>query len=91
MLGTCQLRPYQFVLESTYLLDDGDHDRIKERKKYPLFASMSHELKLSIADGIKIYVNHREVYFSILKEGIEYIQRAFSWERAAQEYIRYIM
>lgn len=76
---------------TSYLSDNTGYDRVEERRKYSLFVSMSHELKLSITDGIKIYINHPEIYFKMVREGMNYIKRIFSWEKTAQQYIQNIM
>ncbi|MFH2012130.1 MAG: glycogen/starch synthase [Pseudomonadota bacterium] len=62
-------------------------DRVEQRKRYPLIQSMSHELMLSITDAVKVYRDTPELYYKMLTEGINYIRRNFSWERAAREYV----
>ncbi|HCX90421.1 MAG: hypothetical protein CO106_08440 [Deltaproteobacteria bacterium CG_4_9_14_3_um_filter_44_9] len=66
-------------------------DRVEQRKRYPLFRSMARELMLSIVDGVQVYRDTPELYYRMLVEGINHIRRSFSWERAAQEYIRRIV
>ena len=63
-------------------------DRVAERTRYRLFQLMADELRLSIADGVRIYQEQPTLYWRMLVEGIAYMQRTFSWERAAHEYAR---
>jgi glycogen synthase len=65
-------------------------DRVEQRSALPLFQAMVDELRTAIADAVQVYEEQPEVYFEMLVEGIGYIQRTFSWERAAQAYVRYI-
>lgn len=66
-------------------------DRVEQRASLPLFQAMATELRLSIEDGVKIYEHPSDLYYEMLTEGINYILRNFSWERAAQAYLRYIV
>ncbi len=63
---------------------------MEQRADLKLFQSMARELQLSIEDGVKIYSHQSDLYYAMLTEGISYIQRTFSWERAAGAYWRYI-
>jgi glycogen synthase len=65
-----------------------DNDRVAQRSHNPLFAAMARELGLAIADGVRLWRESRDQYWRMLIEGVDYIQRTFSWERAAQEYVR---
>jgi glycogen synthase len=65
-------------------------DRVEQRSTLPLFQAMAAELRTSIEDAVRVYEAQPEVYFEMLVEGIGYIQRTFSWERAAQVYVRHI-
>jgi glycogen synthase len=66
-------------------------DRLEERSRLPLFQAMSRELRLGIEDGIKVYTQQSDLYYEMLTTGISYIQNTFSWERAAQEYLRVVL
>ncbi len=66
-------------------------DRVQERSVYPLFQAMASELRLSIHDGVQLYNEQPELYYSMLTEGITYIQNSFSWQRAASAYLRYVI
>jgi glycogen synthase len=65
-------------------------DRVEQRSALPLFQAMVGELRTAIEDAVRVYQEQPEVYFEMLAEGIGYIQRTFSWERAAQAYVRHI-
>lgn len=66
-------------------------DRMEQRASLTLFRAMARELRLSIEDGVRLYKDPSDLYYEMLTEGIKYIQRTFSWERAAQAYLRYII
>jgi glycogen synthase len=61
------------------------------RESCATFRSMCDELLLAIKDGVRVYTERPELYYSMLIEGVSYIERTFSWERAAAEYVRYCM
>jgi len=65
-------------------------DRVQERSRYPLFRSMAFELKLAIEDGVRI-TKQPGLYYQMLTQGIAHIQQTFSWERAANEYLRHMV
>lgn len=66
-------------------------DRVEQRASLPLFQAIARELRLAIEDGVRIYDYPSGLYYEMLTEGINYIQRTFSWERSAQAYLRYIV
>jgi hypothetical protein len=49
---------------------------------------MARELGLAIEDGVRIWREKPDLYWSMLVEGVDHIRRTFSWERAAHEYVR---
>ncbi len=63
-------------------------DRVKERSRYMLFQAMSNELRISLNDGVHLFVEEPEQYYKMLVNGIQFIQRSISWDRAAHEYVR---
>lgn len=72
-----------------------DRDRVAERRAYRLFTEMAGALERTLTDAIEIY--HRPAdakgaspYFAMLIEGIDHIQRRFSWAEAAAEYARWL-
>jgi glycogen synthase len=73
---------------AAYNRGDNPSHRVCERKQYPLFRSMVNELRVSIVDGVRVYQNRPQFYYRMITEGITYIRRSFSWERAASEYAR---
>jgi glycosyltransferase involved in cell wall biosynthesis len=67
---------------------EGHPDRVSERSAYPLYRSMVEELGLALADGSRLVREQPELYHRMLVEGVGYIERTFSWERAAADYVR---
>jgi glycogen synthase len=64
------------------------NNRVQQRMAFPVFRAMVAELRIAIEDGVRVYRDTPDLYCNMLLEGISYIQRTFSWERAAQEYAR---
>jgi len=60
------------------------------RRALGLFRAMAWELEIALFDGIRLFVQAPDLYFSMLAEGIRHIRRTLSWERTAQEYLRRI-
>ena len=73
-----------------YGIGEGGPDRVEERSQYRLFQAMVDELVSAIRDGVRVYQETPYLYHEMLGEGIRFIMRTFSWERTAQEYVRYI-
>ncbi|MBI1922704.1 glycogen/starch synthase [Candidatus Poribacteria bacterium] len=76
------------INEAHYDIHGGSPDRVNQREQYLLFQTMVNELRISFTDGIRVYQGNPELYYRMLTEGIAYVQRSFSWERASQEYVR---
>jgi glycosyltransferase involved in cell wall biosynthesis len=53
------------------------------------FRSMCDELLLAIKDGVRVFNERPEMYYGMLLDGVAHIERTFSWERAAAEYVRF--
>ena len=66
----------------------GQPDRVAERLAYPLYASMVDELHLALCDGAHLALDLPEMHARMLVEGIDLVERTFSWQRAAAEYAR---
>ena len=64
------------------------NDRVEHRRRNPLFRAMARELRLAIEDGARVWRESPGLYWEMLVEGFEYVQRTFSWDKAAQEYVR---
>lgn len=73
-----------------YSLQEDGPDRIAERQQYRLFRSMAQELLNALRDGTRVVQKDSCLYYSMLAEGIRYVQRTFSWERTAQMYVRHM-
>ena len=65
--------------------------RLDDRQGYPLFLTMVDELRIAIADGVRIYTDEPGLYYRMLVSGIHHIQQTFSWDQASQEYVRYLI
>jgi glycogen synthase len=68
-----------------------DRDRLAERRAYRLFTEMASALERALADASEIYRRPPDAagvppYLAMLVQGIDHIQRSFSWERSAAEY-----
>jgi hypothetical protein len=67
---------------------DVANNRVNERTQYSVFRGMARELRVAIEDAVRIWNDDRELYCRMLIAGLMHIERTFSWERAAEEYIR---
>jgi hypothetical protein len=61
---------------------------VAERLGHKLYASMVDELHLALCDGAHLSRDLPDQYVRMLVEGIDLVERTFSWERAAAEYAR---
>ena len=75
----------------------GSPNRLQERRGiagnpdlpgYQLFRAISDELRLGLNDAVRLFTQNPDLYYRMVTDGIDYIQRTFSWERAAGEYLR---
>jgi glycogen synthase len=83
------VRDWRGINAAAYDKQGGYPDRVEQREHdFALFRSMANELRIGIVDAVRLYQEKPELYYQMLTEGIDYIQRSFSWERAAQEYVR---
>ena len=55
---------------------------------YQLFRAVSDELRLGLNDAVRLFTQNPDLYYRMVTDGIAFIQRTFSWERAAGEYLR---
>jgi glycogen synthase len=76
---------------ANYRLGGASPDRVEQRNGYGLFRAMSDELRISLEDAVDLFHNESEQYYAMLTEGIAHVQRAFSWQRAAHEYVRTVV
>jgi len=84
------LEDWRALNAAEYDREGGKPDRIEQRRANPLFRAMAEELRIGVADGIRICRERPGLYYKMLSEGITRIQGSFSWEKAAQEYVRYL-
>jgi glycogen synthase len=64
--------------------------RLETRARTELFQSMARELHLALEDAARLHRAQRHLYDRMLVQGILHVQQSFSWERAAEEYVRRI-
>jgi glycosyltransferase involved in cell wall biosynthesis len=79
------------INDAGYNTSDAMVGRLEARRDYPLFQAMAKELAVAIEDGIRLYTEQPNLYYRMLATGVDYIQQTFSWNRAAQEYLRYLL
>jgi glycogen synthase len=78
------------INEAKYEVGGKHPNRVEERCGYQLFRAMVKELRLAIADGVRLYENRPDRYFAMIAAGYSYILDSFSWQRAANEYVRQV-
>ncbi len=67
----------------------GEHpNRIELRSSCSLFRSMAEALETAINDGVDVFHNQPELYCQMLLDGVEHIKTKFTWQKAAQEYLK---
>lgn len=85
---TASVHDWRAINAANYRLGGESPDRVEQRNGYVLFRSMSDELRISLEDAVNLFQNESEQYYAMLTEGIAHVQRSFSWQRAAHEYVR---
>jgi glycogen synthase len=73
-----------------YSVGDGVPDRAQARSGLTLFKSMTRELRIALADAVRIVKEQPELYDRLVVAGIQHVRQSFSWERAAQRYVRVV-
>lgn len=73
-----------------YQASGGAIDRVEERSRLPLFQSMSIELQHALEDAARL-AKDPAAYFRLLIAGVNHIRQNFSWDRAAQQYLRHVV
>lgn len=75
-------------------INGGDYEigtgRLETRARTELFRAMARELRLAIEDATRLFRGQRRLYDRMLVNGILHVQQSFSWDRAAEEYVRRI-
>ncbi len=84
------LDDWRLINSAHYATDGRAPDRVETREASSLFRSMANELSISLEDGVSLFIEYPERYYSMLTDGIIHIQRSFSWRRAAYAYLRTI-
>lgn len=81
---------WRTINAANYKVGGASPDRVEQRNQFRLFRSMTEELSISLKDAVNLFVKNKELYYSMLTEGIDHIRRSFSWERTTHEYLRTI-
>jgi len=90
-------RDWHGINRAAYKLGGELPNRLEERRGiagdpdlpgYQLFRAMSDELRWALNDAVRLFTQCPDLYYRMVTDGINFIQRTFSWERAAAEYLR---
>ncbi len=88
---------WQGMNRAAYKLGGDLPNRLQERRGiegnpdvpgFELFRAVSDELFYSLNDAVRLFTQETNLYYKMLTDGIAFVQRTFSWERAAAEYLR---
>lgn len=77
---------WEVINAAFYDLPGHSPNRLQQRSQLALFQSMASALKSCLSDAIRLYVDHPQTYYKFLSDGIEYISRSFTWQKAAKTY-----
>lgn len=75
-----------YIINEAKYNPDGSPDRVEQRSSLPVFKAMTHELKLCLFEATDIYFNNRDLYHTLLINGVNYIRKNFSWNLTARAY-----
>jgi len=79
---------WRAINRADYKTDGTAPDRVEGRERLPLFQAIVRELRGAIEDAVNLRMSNPEFYFQMLLEGVEHIERNFSWNRSAEAYVR---
>lgn len=82
---------WRLLNSGSYSLQEVQVDRLEFRRDIKTFISMAYELSLAIDDAVKIFEANKRLYYQMLSNGINHIENCFSWDKAAAQYLRYIV
>jgi len=83
-----EVADWQGINATGYLDPALELNRVQDRLRFPLFESMVAELTVALEDAITLAGEPAE-YARWLLAGIRHLEQSFSWDRAAQQYLRY--
>jgi glycogen synthase len=84
-----QADDWRAINAAAYSVNGSGPDRVDERLDLALFRSMAEELHRAIGDASDLARKQPQLYYGLLTAGIRHIRRAFSWNRAALDYVRH--
>jgi glycogen synthase len=65
----------------------GTIDRLQERRNLALFRAMGRALCLGMQESLHLWRDKPEFYTRMVLAGLTHVQRMFSWERTAHDYL----
>ncbi len=83
-----EIEDWKGINATAYRHHDSALNRVEERMRFPLFQAMVTELRQALADVVDVSQRPAD-YARLLTTGIRHIQSGYSWDRAAQGYLRY--
>lgn len=84
-----EIDDWRGINAGNYDREGGDRDRVQERLQFSLYKSMAAELHQALVDAAGVAREQPPLYYSLLTAGISHIQKNFSWNRAALDYVRH--
>ena len=87
---TSELADWQVINSADYNHSGESPNRLEQRQDLSLFRSMANALTECLVDAINLYSNQPEIYYQLLSDGIDYISRGFTWQKAARAYNQHI-
>ncbi|MGQ0634233.1 MAG: glycogen/starch synthase [Planctomycetaceae bacterium] len=81
---------WRLINAAEYQQSGAGFDRVHDRSRCDLFRSLADELHHALQDACNIAADP-QLYFRMLCAGVNHIRRTFSWDRAAQQYLRHVV
>jgi glycogen synthase len=85
------LNDWEEINAASYLLDPAGKNRLEDRKQLSLVKEISGEMNACMLDASELYSSQRDKYYQALINGAQYITENFSWDKAAQKYIDFVI
>jgi hypothetical protein len=87
---TSELDDWRVINAANYDPTGGSPNRLEQRQELALFQSMASALTSCLVDAINLYSEQPEIYYQFLSDGIDYIWRGFTWQKAARAYNQHV-
>jgi glycogen synthase len=82
---------WEAINAAGYNTQRGGPNRLKERLDLPLFRAMVTALQACLVDAARLYSDRPDLYFKMLAQGYFYIRENFTWEKAGERYLDFIL